>query len=198
MAVKCKITGSAKRKPAEDGSCPECTLPGVKLTPKGNIATHNMPLNLGDGPQIPVTDEGTRVGDPRDAAIRREVDAIEIRTGVTPVPVADSADVASVLRGPTLFRGRSMPTRVKEPDGPWAEMPASTQVPWTVDPNRAKGGTQTSLEGNLGRERPDTEAFAHNPKPKRTDAQKRKFRARQTAERQLRARLARQSSGKRA
>lgn len=196
MAVKCKITGSQKVKPTEKGACPECTLPGVKLTPKGNIATHNMPVSLGEGPLVPVTDEGTRVGDPRDAAVRREVDAIHMRTGAAPVPEADTEDVASVLRGPTLFRGRSMKPFAGDVIVSPVGTPEEERTPGIPeDKRRLMAGT---MSGNLGRERPDAEAFAYNPRPTRTNAQKRKFRARQTAERQMKARLARQANGKRA
>lgn len=178
---KCKINGKVKRRPNGNGSCPECTLKNVPLTGKGFIGSHAMPLDLGEGPQVPVTDEGTRVGDPRDAMIRRETEAVKGRAEGAPLPTASMTDMAGVLRGPTLVRGRSMPTRVVDPDGPWAQLPMDTQTAWTVDPDRSKGGTRTVFDqGALGRERPDSEMVAR-PQRKRSKASKRAYRSRQTA-----------------
>lgn len=180
MAVRCKITGTQKRLP-EKGACPECATPDVKLTGKGFVAAHDVKIPLGDGPQIKITDDGSPVGDPRDAAVRREIDGVKIRTGKQPLPVASMMDAASVHRGPTLVRGRSMPTRVVDPDGPWTEPAASTQAGWTPDPDRPRGGTRTTNDqGATGRERPDREAF-DRPRPKRSKSSKRAYRARQTA-----------------
>lgn len=163
MAEKCKITGSNKRRPNADGSCPECATPEVKLTGKGFVASHDIMISLGDGPQIPVTDEGPRVGDPRDAAIRREVEATHIRAGNLPVPMGGTPDPVMTTghgRGPTLVRGRSMAP---------------------VQPQRGYAAAAGTMAGNLGRERFDREVIADpSRKPKRSKASKRRYRTRQT------------------
>jgi hypothetical protein len=178
MAQKCEINGNAKREPNKDGACPECLTPDVPVTKKGFVGAHNVKIDLGDGPQIPVTDEGTRVGDPRDAAVRREIESIKVKTGARPADkdsVADPVITTGHNRGPAMVRGRDMPP---------------------VQPQRGWAASAGTMYGPIGRERIDPH-LVDFPQPKRTNAQKRKFRARQTAERQLKARLARQSSGKR-
>lgn len=134
MSVTCKINGKAKRRPADDGSCPACTLPDVPLTGKGFIATHPMPITLGEGPQIPLTDTGTRIGDPRDAAVRREIDALHNRAQHAPAPTAapDPVQTTGHGRGPVLVRGRAM-----QP----------------VQPTKGYAAAAGTLAGSLGRER---------------------------------------------
>lgn len=110
MATKCKITGTQKRKPNLDGSCPECLTPEVKTTGKGFVAAHDVKIALGEGPQIPVTDEGTRVGDPRDAAVRRELEARKDKAQHKPVQTSlpDPVETTGHGRAPVLVRGTDM------------------------------------------------------------------------------------------
>lgn len=110
MAVKCKITGTQKRKPNLDGSCPECLTPEVKITGKGFVAAHDVKIDLGQGPQIPITDEGTRVGDPRDAAVRREVESRQDKAQHKPVQtsIPDPVETTGHGRAPVLVRGTDM------------------------------------------------------------------------------------------
>jgi hypothetical protein len=111
MAIRCKITGKHKVQPADNGSCPQCTTTGVPLTQKGFVGAHNVNVSLGEGPQVPVTDEGSRVGDPRDAAVRREIEGNKIRAGKAALPeggVPDPVFTTGHNRGPATYRGRDM------------------------------------------------------------------------------------------
>lgn len=182
MNMNCKITGKLKRKPNPDGSCPECRAPKVKLTGKGFVAAHKVPIDLGEGPQVPLTDEGARVGDPRDAMLRREIMGAKIRAGQEPLPMGGVADPVVTTghgRGPVLVRGRAMD---------------ATKI---TGPRERKGDKPVSntMSGNLGRERFDHEAVQREP-AKRTKAAQRRYRACATAQRRMAARLARQGNGK--
>lgn len=161
MAIKCKITGKHKRLPTDKGACPECTTPEVKLTGKGFVGAHDVKIHLGDGPQIAITDEGSRVGDPRDAAVRREVEGNKIRAGVETTPRADVPDPVMTTghgRGPTLVKGRNMP-------------PVQAQTGFA-----AAAGT---MYGPLGRERFDREIIGERPKAHRTASQRSNWRKKQ-------------------
>jgi hypothetical protein len=160
MAVRCKINGNAKLAPGDKGECPECLTPDVPTTGKGFVGAHDVKLSLGEGPQIPVTDEGTRVGDPRDAAVRRELDAVEVRKGEVPVPAActDPVEATGHGRGPVLVRGRAM-----EPfAGEMALFPVGTpegeRVTGMPEDTR-KGWSSQTMNGPTGRERSEREAM---------------------------------------
>jgi hypothetical protein len=105
--------------------------------------------------------------------------------GATAAPTIGARDGGARIDGPALVKGPYM--RPVQPT--W-----TNPVTHEVEPAAAR------LDGSL-RERSDRDPFMRPEiapaRPKRTNAQKRKFRAQQTAERQLKARLARQSSGKR-
>lgn len=139
MAVKCKINGTAKRKPSDKGECPECLTPDVPVTQKGFVGAHNVKINLGDGPTIPVTDTGSHVGDPRDAAVRREIEGIKIKTGARPADkdsVADPVFTTGHGRAPVLVRGRDMPP---------------------VQPQKGFAAAAGTMHGPIGRERSEPE-----------------------------------------
>jgi len=185
MAVKCKINASHKRLPVAGteadgkGQCPECLTPDRKLTGKGFIGAHNVVLDVDTA--IPVTDEGLRVGAPRDAAVKREIEARQMRAGTRDVPqggVADPVMTTGHGRGPTLVRGRETTPAVREEaDASWAQIPADTQVPWEIDPERREGGTRTVLDQPLGRERFDRKiTTVPEPKKRRTAAERRRYR----------------------
>jgi hypothetical protein len=167
---KCKINGKAKRLPTDKGACPECTAPAVKLTGKGFVASHPMPLSLGEGPQVPITDEGARVGDPRDAAVRREVESLHQRArGAVPGPedsVPDPVVTTGHGRGPVLVRGRNMPP---------------------VQPQSGYAAAAGTMAGPIGRERFDRECADPRPRARRSKAAQRRYRAHQTAARIVRA-----------
>lgn len=112
MAIKCKINAYAKRRPGPKGECPECLTPDAPTSKKGYVAAHNIKINLGDGPTIPLTDHGNYIGDPRDAATRREIDAIRTKTGARPTDKNAQPDPVMVTghgRAPALVRGPAMP-----------------------------------------------------------------------------------------
>lgn len=161
MAVRCKVNGNAKLEPTDTGACPECLTPDVPTTGKGFVGAHDVKLSLGEGPQVPVTDEGTRVGDPRDAAVRRELDAIEIRKGEVAVPAAEHKDPVETTghgRGPVLVRGRAMEPFAGELALFSAGTPVGERV--TVMPEDVrKGWSAQTMNGPTGRERSEREAM---------------------------------------
>lgn len=105
--------------------------------------------------------------------------------GATVAPTIGARDGGSRMDGPALVKGPYM---------------RPVQTTWTNPVTHEVEPAAARLDGSL-RERSDRDPFMRpeiaEPKPRRTKAQKRKFRARQTNERQLKARLSRQSSGKR-
>lgn len=173
MALKCKINAKDKLFPIEGegtegkGTCPECLTPDRKLTGKGFLGAHIIVLDVDT--TIPVTDEGLRIGAPRDAAIKRELEGRKISAGRAEVPSADMEDRASVHRGPTLVRGRDEGTRLRDPGLPWEE---STDL-------RQDGSVRksTTLDQPLGRPRFDrmiTDVLA--PARRRTPAERNRHR----------------------
>lgn len=168
MAVKCKINGKHKRAP-EKGACPECLTPDVPVTGKGFVGAHDVKADLGEGPQIPVTDAGSHVGDPRDAAVRREVEGRVVAEPVTvrydaasrayvhgnltprrDASVADPVEARGHGRAPVLVRGRAMAP--VQPQGGYA----------------AAAGT---MAGPIGWERSEPEEFVGGHYGYLTDAQ---------------------------
>lgn len=142
MAVKCKINSRAQVEPDTDGQCPECLTPDVPVTKKGFVGAHTIKLNLGEGPTVPVTDSGSPIGDPRDAMVRREVEAIHVKTGTRPADrdasVAEPVETTGHGRAPVLVRGRDMPP---------------------VQPTSGYLAAAGTLAGSLGRERSEREAM---------------------------------------
>lgn len=152
---KCKITGTAKRKPEADGSCGECGTPDVKTTGKGFVAAHDVKVDLGDGPQIPVTDEGTRVGDPRDAAIRREVEA---RVSKEPVKVQYVSETRTYAHGPAEPRkdaSASDPVITTGHNRGAAMYRGRAMAP--VQPQRGYAASAGTMAGPIGRDRTESE-----------------------------------------
>lgn len=193
MAIKCKINARSALLPVPGtesdgkGTCPECLTPDRKLTGKGFVGAHNVVLDVDT--TIPVTDEGARIGAPRDAAVRRE---IEGRKGGTPAlrpprrdkatghythpvqdgagtPVARTEDVAVAHRGPTLVRGRDTAPRLRDPELSWDE-------PTDLRQN-GEVRKSTTFEQPLGRERFDRKITdVPAPKRKRTASERRRYR----------------------
>lgn len=161
MAIRCKITGKHKMQPGENGSCPECTTVGVPLTQKGFVGAHDVKVDLGEGPEIPVTDEGTRVGDPRDAAVRREVDANKVRAGKQAMPeggVADPVITTGHNRGAAMYRGRAMrPMATKVVTYPKNEERPEPAAP--LDTRTGFAASAGTMYGPTGRERTEREEY---------------------------------------
>jgi hypothetical protein len=96
------------------GTCPTCLTPGIKLSKGGHIGAHSVAVEI--DPTLPVVDLGTPKGDPRDATVRRAVEARLIAAEQLPMPVAPSApegrdekkNRAASSPGPALVRGRAM------------------------------------------------------------------------------------------
>jgi hypothetical protein len=104
-----------------------------------------------------------------------------VNKGATAVPGIGARDGRAMMDGPALVKGPNM-----------APVQKTWRNPNTGDVEPAAAYLDGSLRDRIDRE------VAPPERPKRTKAQKRKFRARQTKERHLKARLARQSNGKRA
>lgn len=173
MAIKCKINASHKTLPVEGtasedkGTCPECLTPERKLTGKGFIGAHNVVLDVDT--TIPVTDNGLRVGAPRDAAVKRELEGRQISAQRAEVPTAAMQDAAFAHRGPTLVKGRDTAPRLRDPELSWDE-------PTDLRQDGSVRKTST-LDVPLGRERFDKKITdVPPPKRKRTAAERRRFR----------------------
>lgn len=192
MALKCKINASHKLKPVEGtvadgkGTCPKCLTPERKLTTKGFLGAHNVVVDV--DVTIPVTDEGLRVGSPREAAVKREMEGRKISARRSLVPTAQKSDVAVALRGPTLVPGRDLPPRQRPVDAPWDE----------VTDRRRDGSVRlsTTLDQPRGRDRFDRK-ITDVPEPEAPVSRSAKRRNRRK-KLELSAKLSRQSSGERA
>lgn len=178
MAVKCKINARSALLPVagtakgDKGTCPECLTPDRKLTSKGFLGAHNVVLDVDT--TIPNTDEGLRIGAPRDAAVKREIEGRKISALAAPVPRARMTDAAQAHRGPTLVKGRDTTPRLRDPGLSWDE-------PTDLRQN-GEVRKSTTFEQPLGRERFDRKiTTVVEPKPKRTAAQRNRWRAKQRA-----------------
>lgn len=175
MALKCKIKAKDEMLPVkgsvtEDGNgvskgtCPECLTPDRKLTGKGFLGAHNVVLDVDT--TIPVTDEGMRIGAPRDSAVKREIEGRRISAGLAAVPHAARTDAAQAHRGPTLVKGRDTVPRLRE-DG----------LSWDEGTDLRQDGTvrkTSTLDAPLGRERFDRKiTFVPEPAPVLSRSQKR-------------------------
>lgn len=119
---KCSVKAKSHVKPVENsvdteagtGTCPVCLTPGVKLSKNGHIGAHAVAVEV--DPTLPVVATGTPKGDPRDATVRRAVEARRIAAGADPLPLAENAPQgrdesktrAPASPGPAMYRGRAM------------------------------------------------------------------------------------------
>lgn len=176
MAVKCKINAKSALLPVPGteadgkGQCPECLTPERKLTGKGFVGAHNVVLGVDT--TIPVTDEGLRVGAPRDAAVKREIEARQMRAGTRALPMGGVPEPVFTTghgRGPVLVKGRDTVPRLREAGLSWAE---ATDL-------RQDGSVRmsTTLDQPLGRERFDRKITdVPEPAPRLSKSQKRNAR----------------------
>lgn len=105
-----------------------------------------------------------------------------VNAGATEAPTIGARDGGAHMDGPALVKGPNM---------------APVQPMWLNPATGEREPAAAYLDGSL-RDRLDRTVAGPRVTVKRTDAQRRKFRARQTAERQMMARLARQANGTRA
>ena len=135
--VKCSVKAKAHVDPVEGsvkdgtGTCPVCLTPGVKLSQGGHVGAHAVAVEV--DPTLPVVATGTPKGDPRDATVRRAVEARKIAAGQMVMPVAEDAPEgreglaarAGASPGPAMYRGRAMEAVAGEVSvrGADAEMP---------------------------------------------------------------------------
>lgn len=173
--MRCKITGSLKRLPVK-GACPECGTPGVRLTGKGFVGAHDVRADLGEGPQISITDDGTSHGAPHDAAVKRETEAARerVQQGVKPLgktrtgesSTVDPVNTTGHGRGPALVRGRNMDAR--------------QPTRWNPKTREREVSSIGTMGGNLGRVHLD------DPEPRdkgrRTPSQRNNYRKRMRRE----------------
>lgn len=108
-----------------------------------------------------------------------------VNAGATEAPTIGARDGGTHMDGPALVKGPNM-----------SADPAKRPM-WRNPATGEREPAAAYLDGSL-RDRLDREVAGPRVTVTRTKAQQRKFRARNTAERQMAARLARQSSGKRA
>jgi hypothetical protein len=124
---KCSVKAKAHVSPVEGsvkedgtGTCPVCLTPGVKLSKGGHIGAHAVAVEV--DPTLPVVATGSPKGDPRDATVRRAVDARLIAAGSVPMPVAERdpegreerASRTAASPGPAMYRGRAMEPMASE------------------------------------------------------------------------------------
>lgn len=163
---KCAVKAKHKRAPVEGsvnedagtGTCPECLTPGVELSKGGHVGAHAIAVEV--DPTLPVVDTGTPHGAPRDATVRRAVEARRIAAGTDAMPVAPAAPEgregrrarAGASPGPALVRGRVM-TPMASPVTTGGVEPAPCE-----DTRTGFSASAGTMYGPTGRERMDREA----------------------------------------
>lgn len=168
--VKCVVKAKAHVAPVDGsvtedgtGTCPECLTPGVKLSKGGHIGAHAVAVEV--DPTLPVVATGTPKGDPRDATVRRAVQARRIAAGSEAMPVAESAPEGREERvtrtasspGPAMYRGRAMTPMATDP----VVYRVGEERPAPVEPVDERTGFAASagtMYGPTGGERMDREA----------------------------------------
>ncbi len=168
---KCTIKAKDHRDPVEGsvheekrtGTCPECLTEGVKLSKGGHVGAHSISVDV--DPTLPVVATGSPKGDPRDATVRRAVEARRIAADAAPMPLAPSAPEgrderksrAAMSPGPVLVRGRSTIPMASEVARRKVGDPRPEPMP--LEDSRTgwnrMGGT---MYGATGRERMDKES----------------------------------------
>lgn len=170
MNVKtCVVKAKHKRAPVDGsvkggtGTCPECLTPNVKISKGGFIGAHSVATDV--DPTLPVVATGSPKGDPRDATVRRAVEARRVAAGSIPMPSAPSAPEgrdeaetrAPMSPGPAIVRGRSMRPMATDVVKRQVGAPAPAPAP-PVDNRRGWSGSAGTMAGSTGRERMDREA----------------------------------------
>ncbi len=165
----CVVKAKDRRVPVEGsvqggtGTCPECLTPSVKLSKGGHIGAHKVAVDV--DPTLPVVATGSPKGDPRDATVRRAVEARRVAAGSEVMPVAvsapegreESGNRAMVAPGPALVRGAAMRPQA----GPVVKRSASTpyeRPSEAVDARTGWAGLAGTMYGPTGRVRLDREA----------------------------------------
>lgn len=166
---KCTVKAKNRVAPVEGsitdgmGTCPTCGTPDITLSKGGHIGAHNVAVEV--DPTLPVVSTGSPKGDPRDATVRRAVEARRVAAGSLAMPTAPSAPEgraesgkrAAMSPGPAMVRGRVMKPAASDvvtyAVGEQRPKQAAPQDPRTGFAARA--GT---MFGPTGRERMDREA----------------------------------------
>lgn len=169
--TKCAVKAKDHRAPAPGsvnddqgtGTCPECLTEDVKLSKGGHIGAHAVKVEV--DPTLPVVATGAPKGDPRDATVRRAVEARRITAGSDPMPTAPDApegreegqNRTAASPGPALVRGRAMEPQASDVVTYRVGEPKPAPVP-LEDSRTGFAASAGTMYGSTGRERMDREA----------------------------------------